>query len=259
MHEVTIQIGELPVKLLTGDAGFCRMLRKHYAGFLGRSRKALCELRIEILPTPPAAGEDNLTVAYEGGSWTMAGGDFHAEWNAVTGRGFVRQPLNPHSTDSVLRVLHSLLLARRGGLLIHAVSALRDGRAVLFAGVSGRGRTTVSSLAPHGIELLTDEISYVRLCENGYVAFGTPFSGEPQESGENLRAPLAAIYFFQKGMVNKIERLGPSEAAGALLPNVLFFAHEPEVVTPVFESACDLVLRVPTYRLTFYPDSSAQG
>jgi hypothetical protein len=45
---------------------------------------------------------------------------------------------------------------------VHAASAVRNGRAFVFAGISGTGKTTISRLAPPDVTLLTDEISYVR-------------------------------------------------------------------------------------------------
>ena len=75
--------------------------------------------------------------------------------------GSIRQSANPYSIDSVLRIVHTLLLARAGRFSLHASSAVRNGRAFLFAGVSGAGKTTIARLAPPDAMLLTDEISYV--------------------------------------------------------------------------------------------------
>ena len=72
------------------------------------------------------------------------------------------QNSNPYSLDSVLRILHSLILAERGGFLLHAASAICNGGAFLFSGVSGAGKTTMTKLAPPDVTLLTDEISYLR-------------------------------------------------------------------------------------------------
>jgi hypothetical protein len=102
--------------------------------------------------------------------------------------------------------------------------------------------------------LLTDEISYVRKQEGGYFAFGTPFSGELAKVGENIRAPIAALYVLAKGPQNRIEPLADAEAVRALLSNILFFAEDAELVQLVFQSACEFVGRVPVYRLTFVPD-----
>ncbi len=43
-------------------------------------------------------------------------------------------------------------------------------------------------------------------------------------------------------------------AARALLRNILFFAHDAELVTRVFDSALNFVSRVEVARLIFAPD-----
>jgi len=138
---------------------------------------------------------------------------------------------------------------------LHSASAVRNGKAFLFAGVSGAGKTTISRLAPADATLLTDEISYVRKRGDGYVAFGTPFTGELAKLGENVSAPLAALYLLAKGSENRIEPVAVAEATRALLSNLLFFAEDQELVRLIFDSACEFVSRVPVSRLTFRPDS----
>jgi hypothetical protein len=130
-----------------------------------------------------------------------------------------------------------------------------DGRAFLFSGVSGAGKTTIARLAPSDVTLLTDEISYVVKDSREYFAFGTPFAGELARVGENLRAPLAEVFLLTQGPTNKIEPLDTAVAAHALLRNTLFFAEDPEMVDAVFQSVCDFVRRVPVRRLTFLPDA----
>ena len=169
-------------------------------------------------------------------------------------RGSIRQSANPYSIDAVLRIVHTLVLAREGGFLVHSASAVRNGKAFLFAGVSGAGKTTMARLAPPDAHVLTDEISYVRKETDGYFAYGTPFAGELARAGENLRAPLAAVYLLVQGSENRIEPLGAAEAARGLLTNILFFAEDAELVQGVFRSALEFVERVPVQRLTFVPD-----
>src|SRR6266699_7237464 len=177
------------------------------------------------------------------------------QWDPALRRGRIRQSANPYSIDAVLRIVHSLVLAGQGGMLVHAASGVRNGRAFLFAGVSGAGKTTISRLAPPDATLLTDEISYLRREGAGYTAYGTPFAGELGKPGENIRAPLAALYLLAQGRRNTIEPVGATEAARALLESILFFAHDSELVGRVFESACEFVSRVPVFRLTFFPDA----
>lgn len=252
-----IGIGGVTVRVHTFDPSFLRVLEQRYAGFTGDREWSDCELTIDLVPSgETVSADDELRVWRETGLWKLERGDFRAEWDPISRRGRIWQSPNPYSIDSVLRILHTLILARNGsGLLLHAASAVRDGRAFCFAGMSGAGKTTITRLAPADVTLLTDEISYVQREADGYHAHGTPFAGELAKSGENAKAPLAAVYVLAQGPGNRIDDMPRPEAARALLRNVLFFAEDAELVQRVFHAACDLVERVPVRRLTFVPDA----
>jgi hypothetical protein len=262
-----VEIGGVPIALATSDEGFFDLLRQRYDGFLSSSCPQF-ELEFDLTSTQLASDGD-VRVRREGDEWLLQRGDFHARWDPRSGRGSVRQDANPYSLDSVLRIVHSLILAECGGFLLHSASAICDGRAYLFSGVSGAGKTTMTRLAPADITLLTDEISYVRPNHDrpsnvrpsndrpsghGYHAFGTPFSGELAKAGENCAAPIAALFFLEQGPENRFDELPPADAVRRLMRNILFFAEDKGLVDKLFATACDFVARVPIRRLTFYPD-----
>ena len=252
---LVIEIGGMPIRVNTTDPDFLAMLEGRYSGFLGSSENAEVEFEVELVQpgfSDPAA---EVRVEHRMGRWSLTRGDFRAEWEPASRRGRIRQSANPYSIDAVLRIVHSLVLARQGGFLLHSASALRHGKAFLFAGVSGAGKTTISRLAPPDATLLTDEISYVRKHDAGYVAFGTPFTGELAKLGENVSAPVAALYLLAQGPENRIDPVAPGEAARSLLANVLFFAEDEELVRAEFDFAFEFVSRVPVSRLTFVPDA----
>jgi hypothetical protein len=253
--DVVVEIGGQPIRLRSCDPDFIRLIQDRYAGYVSSSDDASFDFDIELAPPGTESGDEDLCVTWDSGRWLMERGDFRAEWNPSTARGRIEQTINPYSLDSVLRIVHTLLLARKGGFLVHASSAIRNGRAFLFSGVSGAGKTTMARLAPPDAALLTDEISYVTLEDGRYTAVGTPFFGELARVGENLRAPIECVYLLAKGSVNKIEPIKGTEAVQGLLGNILFFARDPEFVKLVFDAAFDFVSRVPIRRLTFVPDS----
>lgn len=253
---VMIEIGGMPVRVNTTDHAFLSMLQDRYAGYLATSSAdAEIEFDIELAPLGISQQEDEVRVSQCDGCWTLTRGDFRAEWEPAKRRGWIRLKPTPYSIDAVLRIVHTLVLAKQGGFLLHAASAVRNGKAFLFAGVSEAGKTTISRLAPPDVTLLTDEISYVRRQGNGYVAFGTPFTGELDKAGENIAAPIAALYLLAKGSENRIEQISPGEAVQSLLANVLFFAEDEELVQATFHTAFEFVSRVPASRLTFFPDA----
>jgi len=252
---VSIEIGGIPILLRSDDADFCRMLERRYAGFVNPNATPACEFEID-LQEPAEPSDEDAHVSRDGKTWFFRRGDFRAEWDMETRRGRVRQTPNPYSIDTVLRIVHSLVLAEEDGFLLHAASAVRSGQAYLFSGVSGAGKTTISRLAPSGVAVLTDEVSYVRKRPCGYRAYGTPFAGELARVGENLSAPFGAVFFLEKGPVNRIEPISDAVAVRALLRNTLFFSHDEQLVRRVFDSACEFVSRVATARLIFKPDVS---
>ena len=252
---LVIEIGDMPVRVNTSDPPFLAMLQDRYAGFLNSSANPEIEFDVEIIEPGFADPDADVSVRHEDGRWLMERGDFRAEWNITLGHGKIRQTANPYSIDAVLRIVHTLVLARQQGFMVHSASAIRNGEAFLFAGVSGAGKTTISRLAPPDVTLLTDEISYVRGKNDAYVAFGTPFTGELAKLGENVSAPVGALYLLVKGSENRIDPVDPAEAARSLLANVLFFAEDPELVGTVFQSAFEFVSCVPVFQLTFVPDT----
>jgi hypothetical protein len=259
--ELAIVIGGIPILVRTASPEFARILENRYGEFVSAaarhnpSEAPVFELDVELMPPGLINQDEDLRVRLEAGRWVMERGDFRAEWDTERRRGWVRQTANPYSIDAVLRILHSLILAGQGGFLVHAASAICDGRAYLFSGVSGAGKTTMTRLAPADITLLTDEISYLRPSVDGYAAFGTPFAGELAKADENCTAPVSALFFLEKGAENRVDELSSAEAVRRLMRNILFFAEDRGLVEKLFATACDFVARVPIRRLTFYPDA----
>ena len=247
-----VEIGGIPLGLTSSDDRFLGLLRQRYSGFLSSSPPEF-QLEFDLIPAR-AASDDDVRVRRDGEAWVLERGDFRALWDPRTGRGTVRQNANPYALDSVLRILHSLILAERGGFLLHAASGICAGGAYLFSGVSGAGKTTMTRLAPGDVTLLTDEISYVRPGADGYAAFGTPFAGELARPGENCSAAIGALFFLEQGPENKVEEMTSAEAVRRLMRNILFFAEDHGLVEQLLVTACDFVSRVPIRRLTFYPD-----
>ena len=252
---VSIEIGGMAIALRTPHPLFRGLIKDRYAGFVGNSSSSHLEFDIDLYePSESTSADSELEVKIEAGEWLLRRGDFSARWHPDTRHGYIRQSYSPYAIDCVLRIVHSLILAKQGGFLVHAASAICGEKAFLFSGVSGAGKTTISRLAPRDATVLTDEISYVRRDGNRYLAYGTPFAGELARVGENQSAPLSALFLLEKGTQNKIEPIDPTQAVQRLLRNILFFADDPELVKLVFQSACEFASLVPIHRLVFVPD-----
>ena len=251
-----ITIGDLPVLIQTQSPELMTGLRRRFEGFTDAGSTApVLRLQIEVGSSGRSFGKP-ITVRRAGNRYQIARDDFTAELSLDLGTGVVRQLPMEWITDTVLRAAHTLLLARVGGFLLHASSILRDGTSQVFTGLSGAGKTTIASLRPSNSLLLSDEISYIRERDGCFIAFGTPFYGELARPGDNVSAPVSALYFLEKGHSNATAPMPVRECARRFMRNVLFFSPEREMAAAVFATACRFMETVPCRRLTFSPDPS---
>jgi hypothetical protein len=256
LHSAVVKIGGVPIKLLMDSPSFLRLVKERYDSFLSPESQTGIELAVDVDSNRRVSEKEDICVVREHGQWSAERLDFRLDWDPRRKSGTLQQGPNVFSLDTALRILHTLLLAEQVGFLLHASSAVRNGRAFLFFGPSGAGKTTIVRAAPADTTLLTDEISYVRRHGENYLAYGTPFTGELGKSGENTSAPIAAFYQLVKASRNQLIPIKPADGVRALLESVLFFAEDPKLVNLVFQTTCDLVCQVPVYRLEFVPDQS---
>jgi hypothetical protein len=261
VETTAIDIGGLPIVLACDNPSFQAMVEKQYCGFArcadsASTSAALC-IDVEVLGEGSLTGEEDVRVWKDGDRWCASRGDFRAEFNLSQRRGSIRLELNPYGLNSILRIVHTIYLAHHQGFLLHAASAVRNGSAFIFSGLSGAGKTTISRCAARDVKLLTDEISHIRREGNEYRACGTPFAGELAKPGHNISAPIAKLFFLEKGTENQIVEIDKAEATRRLLRNILFFCNDADLVQRVFDSACEFLETVPVYRLAFMPDEKA--
>jgi hypothetical protein len=173
-------------------------------------------------------------------------------------RSFTDRVLNPlhYPLDQLLLIHH---LADRGGVVCHAASAVVDDGALVFAGVSGAGKTTVSNMfinAGLGGTLLSDDRIIIRtgssVADGSGVltAWGTPWPGDAKVA-RNRSEPLAALLFLVKASEDGLIPLRPAEAMRRLMPVVSSPWYDPERLPGALETCARIVETVPCYDLRF--------
>ncbi len=153
------------------------------------------------------------------------------------------------------QVLTVLLLAENHGALIHAAGWESDGRAWIFPGKSGAGKSTVSNLIRDktGETLLSDDRIAVRKIENRFFAYGTPWPGEGGFA-ENRRAPLKGVFFLEQGEKNEISQLDFKDAFYRFLPVVSVPWYDKGKIDRTMSFLEQLAAEVPGFLLTFRND-----
>ena len=250
---LSLDIGDIGIKVVF-DGENC--LGSEFDGFLSERGESSSTLRLKVHKRgKPAPDYPNLVDVYtEDGRVIIKGRDFEGYLDLDALEGEMEIP-SEESFESFLRVTFSLILPNNNGIVIHASSLARDGKAYVFPGKSGVGKTTIAKSSPDAT-LLTDEISIIRGIGEKPIAYGTPFHGNLEIPGENTCAPIAGLYFPVKDRENYLEKLNPRSALEKLLPNVVFFGQDQEPVRKVFYLAYELVASLPCYDLHFRPDPS---
>jgi hypothetical protein len=145
-------------------------------------------------------------------------------------------------------------------IAIHSSVVVNDGRAVLFLGESGTGKSTHTRLwLKHiaGSMLLNDDSPIVRMVEHVPTAFGSPWSGKAP-CYRNKSYPIAALVRIKQAPYNRITRLPIISAIGALLPSCPpAFAVETALEDNICNILSEIISRVPVYQLECLPDADA--
>lgn len=156
------------------------------------------------------------------------------------------------------QLLLMYFLAARKGILTHAAGVVRNGKAFMFAGASGAGKSTFSQLlADVRIgKMLSDERVIVREIDGIMQACGTPWAGTAGIAC-NRSAPLAGIYFLKHDQGNHMRKLAAGDALEKLLPLISIPWYDPDIMARIIAFAKHLAAAVPAYEMGFKPDRSA--
>ena len=152
------------------------------------------------------------------------------------------------------QLLTMMLLADRGGCIVHAAGVHRSGSGIACIGRSGAGKTTLMGLLQTrgDLDRLSDDRLILRVGEPPLVS-GTPWAGEGMVAA-NSTAELAALVFLHQGPTHKLQPISPREAAAQLLPTTSIPWFDEEAMTGCLDTLDRLVRHTPAYNLVFRRD-----
>lgn len=143
---------------------------------------------------------------------------------------------------------------------VHSSAIVCNGRAVLFLGESGTGKSTHTRLWRENIAgavLLNDDSPFIGFVDGRATAFGAPWSGKtPCYKQEHY--PIAAIVRLSQAPHNAIRPLRSVHAIGALLPSLTpAFGYDDELQDRMLATLSKIISQVPVYHIECLPDAAA--
>jgi len=151
-------------------------------------------------------------------------------------------------------------LLHYNGLMLHASAIELNGKAYLFSGPCGTGKSTHSrlwlELFGENAAVINDDKPTLRSINGKWFAYGTPWCGK---DGINLnrKASLAGICFLKQANQNKIRRLDKKEAVSKILWQTVRRFDSADKLDLLLENIESLVNSIPMYELENLPQTSA--
>lgn len=150
-------------------------------------------------------------------------------------------------------------LMKLGGMMLHSSAIEFGGKAYLFSGPSGMGKSTHTRLWQQAFpdaKVFNDDKPALRKIDGVWYAYGTPWCGK-DGININMKVPVAGICFLRRGEENKIRRLSPIEGAAAVITQTLRRFGSAEALGVMTNIVDELVSDIPIYELACLPDVSA--
>ncbi len=194
------------------------------------------------------------------GNVTESGSDeLYLVINRVEGSAVVYGSLMLQMLRFALWIGFGVMTSQKDTIAIHSSCIVYNGKAIIFLGESGTGKSTHTRLWRENISgafLLNDDSPIVKTDGKVYV-YGSPWSGKtPCYRQESY--PLAAIVRLYQAPFNKIETLPLLRAYGAIHPSCPpDFAYSQELYDGISSTIGKILERIPVYMMGCLPDADA--
>lgn len=161
---------------------------------------------------------------------------------------------------NLLQRVFMVLFYNNGGIVFHASAVESQGKAHVFVGESGKGKTTIARLSNdlYGLRILADNQVFIRKQAEEYYLFPFPIT-QYHKDGENSCLPIASFYILHQAESFAVTSLSFIESTHALEREIQILSAEdsgleltkcpPLVRRSVFDFARTVVIK----RLYFLP------
>jgi hypothetical protein len=138
------------------------------------------------------------------------------------------------------------------GFMLHSSAIAIDNKAYLFSAGSGTGKSTHTELwrkylGEDRVRIINDDKPAIRLVEDKFYAYGTPWSGK-SDKNLNIKIPLEGIIFIEQAQENWIEKPNSRQALKLLLEQTLR-PQEIKNIDQLLTLLDKLLLGIPVYKM----------
>lgn len=260
VQEIVLNVGGAKVQITSSNTKILHALQERYILFLasgsmsGKPFSIHIQEPVETNPLPP----ENKIPVFSANSLKFSPPGWEGVIYPDKRTGWVR-PASRYiieELDYFLRVVIAVEAYETGGLLIHAAGIVRDGRAFVFLGPSGVGKTTVSRLSRQDI-ILNDDMILLMPDGERWIAHPTPFWNPTQvKPNAQASAPLFVFLRLKQDTKTFVEDTSPGYALGELIACIPVIASDPDRSRSIIARCGDILSCIPFQDLHFQKDDT---
>jgi len=182
-----------------------------------------------------------------------------SDWQSFSTDLSVTDKLENLFLNNFIMIAYTIASSKLKTIKLHASVIEKNGKALLFLGKSGTGKSTHSRLWQKfvpGSTLLNDDEPVVRLHNESVKVYGTPWSGKTP-CYRNISGDVMALICLVQSPENKLTRLEGLQAFLSVFQSCSVLRSNKKNKDLVFDTVARLIETVPVYRLDCRPDREA--
>lgn len=259
---VSLVIAGICVRVACDDHRVSELLRRRYRDFLSNGQPYM-QAVVRLSDRPGKSSLLNAQIEFQDGVLQFAASGYQGIIDASAGRAELQlSSLRPvEEVEYFLRILYAVAAYENGGLLFHAAGVVKKGRAYLFFGHSGAGKTTAARLSQKFLVLNDDLLLLLPSPASSqdqlaWSAYATPFWNPSQVRPAAASAPIAGLYRLVQDTQVYLEPMSKAQALAESIANLPVIPDDPGRNGGLIGRALSLLNAAPAYRLHFLPDDS---
>ncbi|MBQ8365945.1 MAG: hypothetical protein IJX41_08720 [Bacteroidaceae bacterium] len=163
-------------------------------------------------------------------------------------------------TNNALMLIYAICTAQHETLLVHSSVVENNGKAYMFLGKSGQGKSTHSDMWVKYIEgstLINDDNPIIRIAPDGTpMVYGSPWSGK-RPIYKNVQYPIGGFAAIEQEKENSIKKESIPVAFGILLSSMSTMKFDKDIHMKVCGTISKVLGKIPVHTLSCRPDEEA--
>ncbi|MGG3564224.1 hypothetical protein ABES03_21780 [Neobacillus rhizosphaerae] len=255
MNELLTTIGEHHIQIICESETIYKFFEKNFHRHMGlESIQPNLTIKINDDYGVPFLDYE-VEVANQGDNITYRRADYQievdSEYSSATISVFDELALKHALTN----LYSSFIVHHNWGLMLHSSCAIENGKAHIFAGQSGAGKSTAAKLSFPRC-LLSDEATLLKITSNGVTVYNSPFRSELESEPFEGSVELGSIQLLHQALQNKRLKSIKSDALLHLMDKVFFWPRNQEETKAILKLMTMLVMQVPVYDLFFQKNNT---